>query len=604
MRWRDRTIIGMSVAGLCVGLLIGGCSKSEKPLTAQTPMALELMSADENAPGIEEALERGIDDTFEQVVVGPQDDGTYIVATTQRIDPAGESVAFPGRPTDLALSPDGATIAVKNQNNLVFIATTTNEIAQTLAMPSGGNSWEGVVWSADGATVWTTDVRGQFRGATRKGEGAFEWATDIEIPTMAEGDRRSSAPGGFFVDESAGIAYVTASRNNAIAVLNLKTNAVTASIPVGIAPYTIIRNGDKAYVSNWGGRVPQEGETTGPTSGSRLLVDEETGVPNSGTVSVIDLKTNVVSSEIEVGLHPSGMALSPDGSRLYVANANSDAVSVIDTVADEVVSSLNPKPMRDLPFGSAPNALAVSPDGDTLYVANGGNNVVAVIDLESEWVVGLIPTGWYPGAVVLSNDGGTLYVANTKGVGSRDKRRESGYNSHDYLGTVNIIPAPDAATLEAYTLRSAANMRLPKMHDEMSVKPTVERVVPVPTAPGETSPIKHVLYIIKENRTYDQVFGDIPQGNGDPELCIFGEEVTPNLHALVNQYVLLDNFYCNGTLSADGHQWTNEGYVTDYLEKSYGGWPRSYPYEGDDALAFASSGFIWDQVLKAGLTFR
>jgi hypothetical protein len=163
---------------------------------------------------------------------------------------------------------------------------------------------------------------------------------------------------------------------------------------------------------------------------------------------------------------------------------------------------------------------------------------------------------------------------------------------------------PDADALEDYTVQVAINMRLPRMHEVMNLKHVEPRVTPVPTRPGEVSPIKHVLYIIKENRTYDQVFGDLPQGNGDPALCQFGREVTPNRHALAETFVLLDNFYCNGVLSADGHQWTNEGYVTDYLEKSFGDFSRSYPYEGDDAMAFASSGFIWDYVLRAGLTFR
>jgi hypothetical protein len=179
-----------------------------------------------------------------------------------------------------------------------------------------------------------------------------------------------------------------------------------------------------------------------------------------------------------------------------------------------------------------------------------------------------------------------------------------GFNTHDSMGSVNLIPTPTAAELDEYTYRAACNMRLPLMASQFNLPAGERQAVPVPTRPGEVSVFKHVLYIIKENRTYDQVLGDLPQGNGDPSLCLFGRKVTPNHHALAEEFVLLDNFYCNGVLSADGHQWTNEGYVTDYLEKSFGGWPRSYPYEGEDALAFASSGFIWDHVLRKGLTFR
>ena len=210
-----------------------------------------------------------------------------------------------------------------------------------------------------------------------------------------------------------------------------------------------------------------DGDLTGPTSGSRAVVDPKTGIASSGTVSVIDTATRQVTVEIDVDLHPSGMVASPDGSRLYVANANSDTVSVIDTGTAAVVRRLGAKPLPELPFGSAPNALAISPDGGTLYVANGGNNAIAVIDLEASdgmrAVRGLIPTGWYPSAVLLSGDGGSLFVANTKGVGSRATRREHGYNSHDYMGTVSFIPTPSSDGLAQHTLKAAANMRLPSM---------------------------------------------------------------------------------------------------------------------------------------------
>lgn len=405
--------------------------------------------------------------------------------------------------------------------------------------------------------------------------------------------------------------------------MNLKTNTFEAQIPVGIAPYTVKLIGNKAYVSNWGGHRPNEGEVTGPTSGSEAVVDAETGIASSGTVSVIDLSSRKVISEIETGLHPAGMTVSPDKPYLYVANANSDFVSVIDTNTDKVVQELSTKPMEKLPLGSAPNAVTISPDGKTLYAANGGNNALAVIDLMSGKVTGLIPTGWYPGAVILNKNGTQLFVANIKGVGgdyrgSDNTRKriweyagkenpsipEKGVNSREYLGSVSIIDVPDNQTLDAYTLKAAANMRLPKINQSLNLEQVEEKIVPVPIRPREKSVFKHVLYIIKENRTYDQIFGDLPQGNGDPDLCFYGRKVTPNHHKIAEEFVLLDNLYCNGVLSADGHQWTDEGNVTDYLEKSFGGFERSYPYDGDDALSYASSGFIWDYVLRANLTFR
>ena len=572
---------------------------------------------------LDEALQKTPDAYFENAFVGPQEDGTYIVATSQRIDPAGENITFSGRPVDLALNPDESILAVKNINNLVFINPSTKEIIQTLALPKGGNTFTGIGWSDGGQKVWTSDTRGRLRAAEKKEDGSFDWTIEILLPSPDENDENGAYPGGLVIDESNKLLYVTLNRNNTLAAVNLTTNEVEAQIPVGIAPYTVKLVGAKAYVTNWGGRRPKDGDTTGPTSGSKAVVDPETGIASSGTVSVIDLKSQQVIAEIETGLHPAGMELSPDNSLLYVANANSDFVSVIDTKTDQVVQQLSTKPMEKLPLGSAPNALTISPDGKTLYAANGGNNALAVIDLASGKVTGLIPTGWYPGAVTINKTGNQLFVVNIKGVGgdyvgSENTRKkawqyagkdassvpEKGVNSREYLGSVSIIEVPDQQTLEKYTIKAAVNMRLPKINQSLNLEQVTKKIVPVPTRPGEQSVFKHILYIIKENRTYDQIFGDLPQGNGDPELCFYGRNVTPNHHKLAEEFVLLDNLYCNGVLSADGHQWTDEGNVTDYLEKSFGGFERSYPYDGDDAIAYASSGFIWDYVLRANLTFR
>ena len=569
------------------------------------------------ADSIDEIVDNAPALFLEQAVVGPQGDGTDVVATQQFIDPAGDTVIFPGRPVDLALSPDGATLVVKNKNDLVFFELSSRTLSQTLPMPSEGTSYHGIQWSQDGAGVWVTDSKKTLWLAERREDGKFDWKKvgdafvgAYELPAF---DSKDSVPGGFVVNVEEGVIYVCISRNNSIGIVDVASKAVLEEIPVGISPYAIVRQGQKAYVTNWGGRRPREDDLTGPTSGSRVVVDAGTGVANSGTVSVIDLATKQVVREIEVDLHPTEMAFSPDGKRLYVANANSDTVSVINTRNNELVDTISTRPMADMPFGSAPNALAVSSNGKTLYVANGGNNCIAVINIRKKKVIGLIPTGWYPGAVELADDGKLLIVANTKGVGGREHEyqlahgitpKREAHNSHGHLGSVSFIPVPDEAELAAMTTRAATNMRLPMLAAAMKIEPVEPRITPVPTGPGETSPIKHVLYIIKENRTYDQVFGDVPEGNGDPSLCHFGVDVTPNHHALAKEFVLFDNFYCNGVLSADGHQWTNEGYVTDYIEKNFGGFNRSYPYAGDDALAYASSGFIWDLVLKKGLSLR
>jgi YVTN family beta-propeller protein len=559
----------------------------------------------------------------ERAIVGKQDDGSYVVPTSQIIDPAGNTISFSGRPMDLALNPDETVLAVKNLYNIVFFDVVSQLIKQTLSIPDdGGNTFTGILWSDNGQKVWTTDTRGFLRSAKLQQDGTFAWDDAISLPAkiLSKGkfawedqilyksvknkDDRAY-PGGFAIDEEKQLIYVTLNRDNAIGVIDMRTNKFIDRVNVGIAPYTIVLKGSKAYVTNWGGRIPKKGDKTATSSRSQIVVNPKNGVASSGTVSVIDLISLKVIKEIKVHLHPSAMVFHPDSSRLYIANANSDLISVIDTEKDELIQNIDPKPIKELPFGSAPNALAISADGNALYVANGGNNLLAVVDLSTKKVKGLIPVGWYPGAVVLTKDGTKLFVANTKGLGSRNKKPDAkGYQYSDHLGSVSFIPVPDKERLEEYTIRAATNIRLPEITQYMQLNTVKETIVPVPTKPGEKSVFKHVLYIIKENKTYDQVFGDIKQGNGDSSLCIFGRNVTPNQHALAEGFVLLDNMYCNGVLSADGHQWTNEGYVTDYLEKSFGDFIRSYPYEGDDPLAYASSGFIWDKVLERGLRFR
>lgn len=554
---------------------------------------------------ISDLFEKTRDKFPKEATVGPQNDSTYIVATSQIIDPAGETKIFPGRPVDLALNSAGTILAVKNISSIVFMDAEKHQIIQTLKLPGGGNTFNGIVWSANDQKVWTSDTKGFIRSAKTSANGEFVWDDAISIPGPNSNDKDGPYPGGLAIDNQRGYIYVALSRNNTLGLINLKTGKLETQIPVGMAPYTVLIHDNKAYVTNWAGRRPGVNDKTGPSGGSEVVVDPKTGIASSGTVSVLDLNSQKLIKEIDVHLHPGGMALSPDKDLLYVANANSDLISVIDTKSNTVIKNLSSKPMEELPFGSAPNSLTVSPDGKTLYVANGGNNHIAVIDLSDGKVKGLIPTGWYPGSVILSRGGSKLIVANTKGIGSRQAGlRDNGLNTHDHSGSVSFIPVPDAENLREYTIRAATTMRLPKITQALRLERVNERIVPVPTRPGEKSAFKHVLYIIKENRTYDQLFGDLPQGKGDSSLTQFGRKVTPNHHALAEKFVLLDNTYCNGVLSADGHQWTNEGYVTDYLEKSFGGFVRSYPYEGDDAMAFASSGFIWDKVLDAGLTFR
>jgi YVTN family beta-propeller protein len=568
----------------------------------------------------------------EPPTVGRQIDGRIVVPTNQVLQPAGQRLTFPGRPVDLALTADGRTLVVKNMHNLVFIDVAAARITQTLELPreqpfraAAGNPCARPGFSVVGlqmyrGRIYASGSCAQIWVAAKGAEGRYRWDTSLRLAKPEVGGPANPAGLALGSDNQ---LWVTATRGNCVQVLDLDRGQPKQVIPVGVAPYMVILpQPDRAYVSNWGGDPPRPGQPQARSSGTPVHINPATGVANRGTVSVLT-KVNGAWRQVRtipVGLHPSGLAASRTGKFVYVANANSDSVSVIDTGTDSVVETISTRPASRLPFGSGANALALSPDGGTLYVANGTNNCLAVVRLGA-WAVepaagggprlakstvaGLIPTDWYPGAVRLSADGRTLFVANVKGVGSLSQPRpaSAGKNVHDYLGSVSIIPVPDEARLAADTAMVKANDRLSFSLNGLAPPRPGMAPTPVPERFGEPSVFEHVIYIIKENRTYDQILGDMPQGNGDPSLVQFGEAVTPNQHALARQFTLLDNFYCSGALSATGHQWTDEAYVTDYLEKTFGAFVRSYPAEGDDPLAFAASGFLWDNALRHGRTF-
>ncbi|GIV16058.1 MAG: phosphoesterase [Armatimonadota bacterium] len=537
--------------------------------------------------------------------VGTQRDSSHLVATAQLVRPAGDSLQFGGRPVDMALSPDGRTLYVKDNRGIVVLDVETWKVRQELPVGRGGSSMQGIAVSPDGKRVYLSNAASQLLEATVQTNGSLQWSRRMDMSQPAVGGE--SYPCGIALSADGNTAYVALSRNNSLAVVDLQEDKVVTQIPVGVAPFAVkvSADGRRAYVSNWGGRHPRTGEKTAPSSGTLALIDTR-GVASSGTVSVVDLQTRTVIAEIEVGLQPSGLALDGVHNRLYVANANSDTVSVIDTASLQVVETISVRPDASLPFGSMPNALALTPDGNRLFVANGGNNAVAVIRIDHQRkrsrLEGFIPAGWYPGAVL--TDGKRLFVANIKGLGSRNRQPEQrGWSVYNFLGTVQRVDIPSRPQLARYTAQVKRDARVPQILRAWERAQTGKKPVPVPERLGEPSVFEHVVYIIKENRTYDQVFGAIGKGDSEPSLCVFGREVTPNHHALAEQFVLLDNYYCNGVNSADGHAWSTEGNATAYLERSFGGWTRSYPF-GDDPLSYSSTGFLWDHVLAAGLSFR
>jgi YVTN family beta-propeller protein len=535
--------------------------------------------------------------------VGPSPNGGDLIATHQLLHPAGQTISFNGRPIDLVLSPDAKTLYVKDNRGLVVIDAQTLQLRQELKMTNAGGSTHGIVITRDQSRLFLTTAQTNLLEVKIATDGKETWGRRITLP--GPNGKGNAHGGGIALSKDEKTAYVCLSRNNTLGVVNLDSGKVTRQIPVSVAPFDVVLSPDEkiAYVSNWGGRRAKEEDKTADSAGTKAVINER-GIAASGTVSIVDLEGTNVLAEIPVGLHPSDLELSADGSRLYVANANSDSISVIDTQSRQVIETISTPPDASLPFGSAPNALALSADGKNLFVANGGNNAIGIINLSTpSKIAGFVPTAWYPGAVI--SDGKNLFVANVKGFGSRGKpAKQKGWNSRDPLGAISKIEIPAAAPLRDYTKTVKNDTRVPEILRSLDRNGGPRKPVPVPKRLGDPSVFEHVVYIIKENRTYDQLFGDLPRGNNDSNLCVFGRLVTPNHHAIAEQFALLDNYYCNGVLSADGHAWAMEGYATDYLEKSFGGFTRSYPFGGDDPLSFAPTGFIWDNVLLHGLSFR
>jgi len=331
---------------------------------------------------------------------------------------------------------------------------------------------------------------------------------------------------------------------------------------------------------------------------------------SAASVAVVDPERGTVERAIPVGDHPCDLVESPDGRRLFVANANHNTVSVVDVAEgrtrETVVTSIDAR----APTGSTPNAVALDRDGRRLVVANADNNCLAVVDVSRPGrsrPLGFLPVGWYPTAVAVDPASGTIVVANGKGRGSSptnlappDTGSWCGYLSYRLLGRggLSILETPDARALAKGSRQVLANMPAAP-----GAKAKRAKDCPIPAAPGKPSPIKYVFYVFKENRTYDQVLGDMTRGNGDPSLCIFGENVTPNHHALSSEFVLLDNTYVEADGSADGHNWGMAAYSTDYVTKSIATSPI-YDYEGGNPLSAPSGGYLWDACAHAGVSYR
>ena len=537
-----------------------------------------------------------------QEVPGLREDGSQMVPTGEMLKPYGRTLEVSGRPVDAALSSDGRLLFVKDMGVVRVIDAFSWKQQQELES-KGGASIYGIAVSKNGERVLSTSAADSLHVYQRNGSGAYKLGFDVKVPGPK--GKGNSFPCGVALSANEKIAYVALSRNNTLGIVDLVSKKLTREIRTGIAPYDVlVLNPKLVAVTNQGGRFPKPGEMTAPSSETETPVNEN-GTAKTGTVSLIDLSFGKEILTIEVGLQPTQLVRV--GNVLLVANANADTISVVDLPTRKRLRDIVLKPDLKLPFGSMPCAITLSKDGKSGFVALAGNNAIGVLDLtdpRNPRVQGFVPTGWYPVAVL--ERGGSVFVVNNKGVGSRTRRgpEAQGWNSHDHRGSVQHFFLPSSESLKGLSKKVSDLGRFRSVLSAYDRAPlTGVAPTPIPGKLGRPSVFKHVIYVIKENRTYDQIFGDVPQGDGDPRLCTFGKELSPNHHAIAEQFVLLDNYYCNGVLSADGHSWATEGNVTPYLERAFGGFNRSYTFV-DDPITYSSSGFLWDQVLGAGLSFR
>jgi len=524
--------------------------------------------------------------------VGEQTDGTVIIPTAQVLSPVGTEISWPGRPVDMTLSQDGKWILIKDNAGLVVIDRNAKKLQQHLATKSGA-SHTGIVADPNGA-VYVSDASNSVHMATLGSDGKWAWSKKFDLPKPSVGG--AVFPCGMALSGSS--LYVCASRSNSIVEVDTATGLAGKSFEVGISPYNILlHDSDRiATVTCWGGQRPAESAKTADSSGTKVEVDNR-GIVRAGSLDVLDLRTGKVLKSLPTPLEPSGQLVI--GNELWVSCANSDTIVKFDRRTWKETGRITTRPSGQQIFGSMPNAMTTGP-GDFVGVALGGNNSLGLWNARTGKLAGLCPTGWYPGSVLY--DGSNWIVANIKGTGSRQPNKDGSYGVYSFRGTVNFFANPDPNALATWT---ESALKLSRHRDALRAmeRGGSKTTKAVPVRLGEPSLIEHVVYVIKENRTYDQVFGDLSQGDGDPKLTMFGREVTPNHHALAEQFVLLDNYYCNGVNSADGHAWSVEGMANNFHERSFGGWTRSYPY-GDDPISYASTGFIWNHVLAAGLSFR
>jgi YVTN family beta-propeller protein len=581
---------------------------------------------------------------------GAQGDGSFVVSSGQIITPAGTQVdlGVRVRAKAVALNPNGAThsgavLTLGATQAVEVFDTRSGDVLQNY-IPLGSDasgSFSGITYSADGKYLVFSQDSSHVTIANVSAEGLLSDYAQVSVPPNNSFitcfpnsppaayanpcgsfySPKTSYPGGVAVSQDGKSAYALLNQNDTLTKIDLtaKTPVQGTQIRVGNAPHSILldSSGTTAYVSNEGGREATEADFQINSAGTEIVADPVVGASITGTVSVVDLTSMKVTGTISTGLHPTGMAFY--GGYLLVANTYSDTISVVDTATNEVKRTINLKlpikvpGQRGAAYGAAPNSIAVDAATGIGYVALYNANAIAVVNLNAtkNAVVGMIPVAYAPSSVVLDKADNKLIVANDKGVGTlysfETDYKVTDYNTHQDNGTVSIIPLPDTKTLTAMTAQVYQNNHWDLAENIKSASGGSQDTpaVAIPAKIGDPSLIKHVFMIIRENRTYDQVLGDVAAGNGDSSLAVFGVKDTPNAHNLVSRFPLFDNFYDPSRQSADGHQWITEGMAPYADDIQSPDWVRSYPGgNAGDALAYQNKGFLFSEASAKGLPVK
>ena len=530
---------------------------------------------------------------------GPGGGGATLLPNGWRIAPAGRHVTLGNLPLALLESPDGRRLIVSNNGyakpTLALVDLESLTVEENVGVE---NAWLGLAWHPDGDRFYASGAAANTVQEFRYEKGKLKSGKTFSLGSPQSG----TFVGGLAVRPDGSRLFAVNVLGQSVSSLDLKTGLVLKTVELAAEPYTcaVSPDGRTLFVSLWGG----------------------------AKVLILDAGTLEKKGEISVGEHPNAMVLSKDGGRLFVACANTNAVWALDLSSRAAREQISIALYPGAPKGSTPNGLGLSPDGNRLLCANADNNAVAVVDISkpgSSRVEGFLPTGWYPTAAQFSRDGRRIFILSGKGLASRANPRgpQPGIPAAagQYVGTLlqgslSVVPVPDDAALAAYTRRV---YELTPYSDATRLSPAHPPASSaIPAKVGAATPIRHVFYVIRENRTYDQILGDLPQGNGDPDLCLFGEETTPNAHALAREFVLLDNFYVNSEVSYNGHDLSTGAYATDFVEKM---WPMNYAGRGGRYLSgrggtprtlrnaygnitAPAGGYLWDSCRRAGVSFR